>query len=597
MKTIYKSLMKYLGISALAITMTTSCVDYLDKAPEVNITEADIFSKFLTFQGYVEECYQCVCDVTLGVDAEMNWNLGDDVIATYGDMLGPWFEKGDYWKWGTGSCGTKQSPYYGDAGARTNANAKGKIGYWGTGWWGIRTANIALKNLGMLVGTQEERDLIEGQAKFFRGYLHFEILRAWGGVPYIDSVFAADDILRSPRLSYLECANRISADLQRAAQILPASWDETTVGQATVGANTGRVTKGAAYAYLGLNLLYAASPLMNGVQTGAFVYNEQLCQQAAAAFYEVIKLADQQYYALQSWADYYKNFYSLTISEVPTASKELIFNNPIYMYKRWNYGEHQLQALGGWGNYASVTANYIDLFGMDNGLPIGEADSGYDPSDPWVNRDPRFYYSIVKDGDRQIVNTNNADTYVQFFEGGRHGTARGAPVTFGHKKFRDVRCNQYDNAWAQFFYEVPQMRLAEIYIDYAEAVNEAWGPTGSVPGGPTAIAALNIVRNRAGVPDVDARFLGSKEAFREIVRQERAIELCFEGHRWNDIRRWYVAHLPQYKEKYILRFPQDHSSFTKQLYVTSVFDMKHYWLPFMVNQVTLYPEFQQNPGW
>jgi hypothetical protein len=141
------------------------------------------------------------------------------------------------------------------------------------------------------------------------------------------------------------------------------------------------------------------------------------------------------------------------------------------------------------------------------------------------------------------------------------------------------------------------LRLAEVYLNYAEAVNEAFGPTGSIPGGITAAAAVNFVRARAGVPNVDQRYLNSKEEFREIVRQERAVELAFEGHRWNDIRRWHVAHLPRYKEKYYLEFDKGHTYFKKYLYATSIFEEKHYWLPFEVNQVTLYPGFQQNPGW
>jgi hypothetical protein len=132
---------------------------------------------------------------------------------------------------------------------------------------------------------------------------------------------------------------------------------------------------------------------------------------------------------------------------------------------------------------------------------------------------------------------------------------------------------------------------------YAEAVNEAYGPSGSAPGGPAALEAVNMIRQRAGVPPVDARFLVSKESFREIIRQERAVELAFEGHRWYDLRRWYVSHLPQYREKYELQFDKDHTYFKKVLFHTTVFEMKHYWLPFTNDQVTLYPEFKQNPGW
>jgi len=237
---------------------------------------------------------------------------------------------------------------------------------------------------------------------------------------------------------------------------------------------------------------------------------------------------------------------------------------------------------------------------MANGLPITAAGSGYNPANPWVNRDPRFYYDICKDGDLLIQNSTTADKYAEFFVGGRHAKFGSSTVSYGFKKFHHVTCNDKDNGWNNWYYEVPKLRLAEVYLNYAEAVNEAYGPTvvpTDIQGGITAAAALNIVRARAGVPAVDARYLGSKAEFREICRQERAVELSFEGHRWNDLRRWYIAHLPKYKEKYNLEFDKAHTYYRKVLLLTTIHEQKHYWLPFEVNQVSLYPEFKQNPGW
>jgi hypothetical protein len=339
---------------------------------------------------------------------------------------------------------------------------------------------------------------------------------------------------------------------------------------------------------------------MNGVSTGSYTYDEALCAEAAGVFNELIQLANQGYHSLRPWADYFRNFYTL-VGEMPIGT-EVIFNNPIYMYKRWNYGEHQLQVLGGWGMYASPTANYVEYFGMNNGLPIGEADSGYDPMKPWDNREPRFYYNIVKGGDRLITTANASkaplDEFAEFQVGGRHRNPNNSISGYGHTKFRPLTANNRDNGWGNgFFYECPQMRLADIYLMYAEAVNEAFGPMGSVGGGPTAIEAVNVIRTRAQVADIDSRFTGTKETFREAIRAERAVELAFEGHRWFDLRRWYVSHLPQYREKYELEYDKDQTYFKKVLARTIAFEEKHYWLPFAVGQVTLYPEFEQNPGW
>ncbi len=591
-------MMKIMKVNNLIIFLLfalfgTSCEDYLDKAPEMDIKEEDVFKKFASFQGYIEDVYQCVPDVTLGLFAEMNWNFADDVLCTDANMLSRHFDAGNYWYWED----KRYSPFWGNASINSN-DSQGIKGYWHHGWLGIRKANNALSHLNDLVTpTQEQRDLLEGQALFFRGYLHFEILRAWGGVAYVEKAFLPSDDMKLPRLSYIETANKITADLQKAAGLLPANWDETTVGQTTLGQNAGRVTKMAAYGYLGKNLLYAASPLMNGVTTGSYTYNEELCKEAANALYEVIKLADQGYCGLETWADYYKNFYTLTAE--PPIGKEIIFNNPVYRKnKRWRYGDFSMTYLEGWGCYSSPTENYVENFGMANGLPIDEADSGYDHANPWVNRDPRFYYNILKDGDRMILaaTETNPDAFAKLYTNGRHRNSQNSITGYGYKKYKDLLCNPVDNGWNNYTFECPNMRLADVYLMYAEAVNEAYGPTGKIPGGITALEAINIVRSRATVPGVDARFL-TKDKFREIIRKERAVELAFEGHRWYDNRRQYISHLSEYREKYILEFPQNHSFFTKTLHTTIVFDKKHYWLPFSKNQVNNYMEFKQNPGW
>ena len=607
METLNRIKIKYLCILILGLLLT-SCEDFLDKAPEINITEDDVFNKFFTFQGFVEDMYQCIVDPAQGSGSDMNWNFGDDVLISPSSWFtSAFFDRGDYWWW---TNSNQRSTFSGTIGSPSNTTSIDR-GYWQSGWYGIRLSNLALANRDKMVsGTQEEKNLINGQANFFRGYFHFEILRAWGGIPYIDTVFAPTDALKLPRLSYRETADRITADLTKAAQLLPASWDETIVGKEYLNQNTGRITKGAAYGYLGKNLLYAASPLMNGLATGSYDYDTELCKQAAAALYEVIRLANQGYYGLEKWDNYKDIFYTLESGVVPRG-KEIIFANPIYLRRvsGQGSGDNILTFFGGW-LYAGPTENYVKNFGMANGLPIDAVGSGYDPAKRWENRDPRFYYSIVKDGDRQIKNVVNQHTwfksyYVSEAERGIHRSLENSMSGYGVGKYRDIVCNSYDNGWNNYTYEVPIMRLADIYLMYAEAVNEAYGPTtvpANIPGGITAAEAVNIVRRRVEVspgvplPDVDAQFL-NKSSFREIIRKERAVELAFEGHRWWDLRRWHVSHLMQYREKFVLDFDEAHTYFNKRKFSTIVFDDKHYWLPFPVDQAKLYPEFYQNPGW
>ncbi len=137
---------------------------------------------------------------------------------------------------------------------------------------------------------------------------------------------------------------------------------------------------------------------------------------------------------------------------------------------------------------------------------------------------------------------------------------------------------------------------AEVYLDYAEAVTVAYGPSGTAPGATmTAVDALNVVRTRAGMPPATADAPGY-DSFMDLVRNERAVEFCFEGFYWFDTRRWHIAHLNL--NLVDLKFDKEWTNFTRAVIRTRVFeDPKHYWFPLNRDQTLLYPGLYQNPGW
>jgi hypothetical protein len=170
------------------------------------------------------------------------------------------------------------------------------------------------------------------------------------------------------------------------------------------------------------------------------------------------------------------------------------------------------------------------------------------------------------------------------------------------RKFVTDGCNNTDNEWNNINIVVPYLRLADAYLMYAEAALQGYGtPQSSHPGYLTAEAAVNKIRQRAGVPNVDARFLISKEAFMGELMRERAVELAFEGLRWHDLRRWMIADQKKYTEKTVIDFDRADDgkpiNLRERVVVTRVFEKKHNWLPLPNNQVNLYPAFGQNPGW
>ncbi len=147
------------------------------------------------------------------------------------------------------------------------------------------------------------------------------------------------------------------------------------------------------------------------------------------------------------------------------------------------------------------------------------------------------------------------------------------------------------------------MRLADVYLMYAEAVLQGYGSaTSSVPGYLTAEEAFNKVRTRCGAGAIAPKYVSDKNKFMGEIIRERAVELSFEGDfRFNDLRRWMIAGEKKYREKTAIDFDRGANgkpvNIKERIILTRPFENKHYWLPLKVNDVSLYPSFGQNPGW
>lgn len=574
----------------LGVIVASSCTDYLDKEPSADLTEENVFTSFRNFQGYVEVMYGDIINLTASSDGRAVRNIGDDMSPK---DAGFGFIDGNYRK----IFGAREFWFWSSLAQRSWRGTRNAI--WQNSWWGIRSANIALANIDMLVeatdpGNQllaEQKRLIEGQAYFFRGYFHMELIRAWGDIPYIDMEFVGGEIPNVPQLGLYNTIEKVVADLDKAIDLLPFDWDDIATGQLTLNQNIGRVTKGTALAVKAQALLYAASPLFNGTVTGNYEYNIEYAKESAEAAWQVIKLANEEgVYALEPWETYSDIFYRWD-GTIPKSKEhilmEVVRGIAAYEWQQFNPSPGE--------QTTSPTENYVSRFGMANGLPIDDPDSGFDENNPWENREPRFYYNHWLDGDRIATTINDDRAFVRYYEGRTPQVGR---TGYGHRKYMDENVNWYDGHIGFWYYRVPHLRFSEMYLIYAEMANEAYGPHGVHPGADiSAVDAINIIRNRAGVPNVNAKYTGSIEVFRERIWDERAVELAYEAKRWYDIRRWHVGHLPEYKEKYKLEFDADHTYFKKVLLETTVFEERHYWLPFPDEQIKLYPEWKQNPGW
>jgi starch-binding outer membrane protein, SusD/RagB family len=601
-----KNLRKYFRFVAALVAVliiSVSCEDYLDRSPEADVTDKDAFGNFVSFQGFVEEMYNCIMDPDKG-GAWNNYSFADENVNNriYA------FDIGNYW--------SQEGYFWG----RPNVNPSSLEGrdrrVWEWAWYALRKANLSLEKLdqeGLFEGTQEEKNHLRGQALFFRGWFYFEIGRYWGGMPYVDRVLDPTESLTVEefnRLTFQEMAEKMAADFRAAADLLPNHWDLSGPGQATLGNNADRINKFHALGYLGKALLYGASPMMNEEAAGSNTYNAQMAQRAAEAFGELLALADQTgIYGLQPWASYMDVFHRF--NHLRTGGIEVIMNPVIY-----NRGRIRWSALGGTvpssfglnsGSSADVpTHNIIKNFAMSNGLPIDDPASGYDPQDPWADLEPRFYRKIIKDGDI-FWSAAGPNRFAQLFNGGYHRSQINPPSQSGYycRKFNGMDGSFSVSRGGNLSAYVPYLRMADVYLMYAEAVLFSPGGTPQSSASNysmTAEGAVNAVRNRAQLPNLEARFTANRDVFFEEIVRERAVELLMEGARFCDLRRWNRNGDPRYLDKTAIDFDRDPDgkpiNVSERVLITRAVEARHNWLPIPdVASTRIYEGFPQNPGW
>lgn len=649
MKRIYDTIIWCFSFSLMLGIGLTSCEDYLDKDPDSIVGEGEAFKDFMNFQGFVEEIYNCIPDKAKNYWTT-SWNWGDDEIM---NPNADWHmvhqvDLGNFWAWQGGRLAQAGCWLDKPSGNLDPKSQDPKMhGLWGHAWYCIRKANLGLENLDKFIGTQEERNLIEGQLYFFRAWWHFEMIQFVGGLPYIDRALSASEQLTLPRLSYQECADKIAVDFRKAADLLPVDWDKTKPGRQTVGNNQLRLNKIMALGYLGKNYLWAGSPLMkNGAQTGGtqtYNYDEEYCRKAAEAFGELLSLVEsgQTQYGLAQfkYKDVYNHvkaddaatcysdiFISLKQSWRMPGSSEAIFRGP--SVNAWTPTRYNLSRtfgpnpIMGQDNVVhQPTANYVENYGMANGLPLDDPDSEYDTEYPFKNRDPRFYHDIVFDGFKYINGSPAADKkqyqYASLYtDGAMRNVSNSSRTGYFYQKLVPHTCNIVDEAdsyGGNPHVYIPYMRLADIYLMYAEACAAVAGASGKADNyGKTAEGAINVLRDRVGVGHVNAKFTNDKNKFMDEVRRERAVELAFEGFRFNDLQRWLLLTEKPYIEKTSHEFKrvENDEFFTKNdpkdarvaelkevVVLTRQFTAKHYWFPLKISDTSMYEGFDQNPGW
>jgi len=467
---------------------------------------------------------------------------------------------------------------------------------WADMYVGIRKANMFLENVdGSAVIPLDELlpanvtanqtyaaqvDRLKGQAYFLRAFFEFELLKRYGSFSIVTRTLTVNDELDLPRNTFQQCVDQIAKDCEEAISRLPLSPTEWNV------ANRGRATQTAAMALKARLLLYAASPQYNPS-------NDLTKWQAAADAAK--RLMDTNKHSIYTsypniWLWNNGAFNPETIFATSAANINTIeLNNAPVSYDAANGRTNPTQEL-------------VDAFEMrSTGRLITDVASGYAAANPYANRDPRLNFAIMYNG--STFKNKTVDTYV----GGKDGLNVNVNATKTGYYLRKYLSETA--AWGPTTTTVRRpwifFRYAEILLNYAEALNEAQGAAAQTE----VLRVLNLIRNRTGVQmpalqTTNAAGNGyvapTQIELRKRIRNERRVELCFEEHRFYDVRRWKEGEVTFNKPVTGMRIVQTGpAAFTYTPFTVEnrVFTARNYLYPISQNEFNKAPNLGQNPGY
>ncbi len=413
-----------------------------------------------------------------------------------------------------------------------NANNNGKYNWTNNlGWNGIRISHIFLDNLDRVPDMNDaEKDRLKAEAKIIIATHYVEMFHHYGGVPYVDKAFDPNDELVLERLTVMETVETICGLIDEAIPHLPFVLDDPATW-------SGRLTSAAAMGLKVKFLLMAASPLFNSDQpymqgeaatkelvwTGG--YKRELWEKLKTACEDLLtRLEGQTYYRMIDTGNPSLDYRAGYMERV---EETLYSTRTVY---RWvSPTVTDIIRNQHWWADCTPLHNYAIKFPMKNGMSIDNPDSGYDPANPYLNRDPRLYEALLVNGGAF------QSRKMELYESGQDRlTLRNDFAFAGYKLFKwklNLQTSeQKPNQW-------PYFRIPELYLIYAETLNE-------LNNGPTAeaIAYVNRVRDRVDVGPIEA-FIGkpadqiTKQEFLDAVLNERVLELGCENSRWFDMVR------------------------------------------------------------
>lgn len=604
--------------------LLTSCVDYLDKEPDTELTLPMVFEDKTRIEGWLANVYSHVPDPYWGYARKLGWDiLSDDMTAS---------ERWRQWDW-------KVIPMLlGEWTPSTDWDGN----YWARLPQLIREANIFIENVHPLPEqgiSATEVTYMKAEMRFMIAYYYYLLSNTYGPVPFKPNYIAPTDFnladLMEGQRPYYEVVDWVDKELKEVAEILPAKYTEAR--------KYGRATSIMCLAVRARMLLFAASPLVNGNPDYANHKNkdgENLFSTtedkskwayAAQACKELIDAAEAAGHKLYTennpdgTIDPFMSYQNLFLTRYDEGNTEILFARPGGS-EYGEYEKHATPAASGGSGGLGVTQSLVDAFFTENGLPINDdseyVESGFSGSDEtrdntvwdtevnggaitksgtynmYCHREPRFYITVSYNNsyftqEKRLFN---------FFNGSADNPHTHDAPQNGYLIRKKISPDLNVKQGTYKYRPGIVYRLGEAYLNYAEALNE------SDPGNGDILVYLNKIRERAGIRQyttgaTDENFihvdLNDQAEMRKLIRAERRVELSCEGIRYDDLRRWKEAENVLNGDFYGMNFSgKDPSSFyVRTPYLKRVYKKAYYWFPIHQSEMDKNDKLVQSPYW
>ncbi|MDJ1469289.1 RagB/SusD family nutrient uptake outer membrane protein [Cytophagaceae bacterium DM2B3-1] len=601
----------------LLIILSESCSDFLDKMPDDLLTQEMVFKDKTRTEEWLAGVYANIPDPYWDYARNISYDpLSDDMCPN------PRWEQ---FGW---DVIAKQTGNW-------NTNS-----FWGPNYWyelprRIRSAYILIENVKPNPAqqfTQEDADNMKYEARFLIAYYYWLMAEAYGPVPLVREIIPSDatsEQLLIGQTPFDKVIDWVDSEMLELSGLLPDKYASN--------AKFGRATSIMCLAVRARMLLFAASPLANGnPDYNGFVndkgealfntsYDANKWKRASDACKLLIDKAHaaghKLYYEYNDNGsiDPFLSYQNMMFKRTTDGNAEILFARP--NSETWEYDRHsQPRGTGGNGGLG-VTQSLVDAFFMKNGLPIDDPNSGYVEKgfstadefrntkwsevqgggkvtlagtyNMYCNREPRFYISVLYNRAWHRRENRTTRFMIDEWDGGPTHDAPQSGYLLRKKVHPDHDPRNRTNPYRPGIL----YRLGEAYLNYAEALNE------TDPGNPDILKYLNLIRERAGLPEVAA---GSQDEIRAAIRRERRVELNCEGIRYSDIRRWKIGEEVLNRDFFGMNFNGTEISddeknpkayFKRTVYQRRVFSKKNYWFPVPQSEIDKNPNLVQNPFW